>query len=95
MSEPRRNSISFLLYLTPDDWGAADGGSLVVYDASAAPRELPPTAGSLVIYDSTIEHEVQATRRERHLISGRFRESDADRSRRRQEEAEARRGSIR
>ncbi|EOD39428.1 hypothetical protein EMIHUDRAFT_351388 [Emiliania huxleyi CCMP1516] len=95
MSEPRRNSISFLLYLTPDDWSAADGGSLVVYDASAAPRELPPTAGSLVIYDSTIEHEVQATRRERHLISGRFRESDADWSRRRQEEAEARRGSIR
>ena len=34
MSEPRRNSISFLLYLTPDDWSAADGGSLVVYDAS-------------------------------------------------------------
>ena len=39
--------------------------------------------GTLVIYDSTIEHEVLPTRRERHLISGRFRESNDDWERRR------------
>ena len=85
MFEPERNSISYLVYLTPDDWTADDGGVLCLYEggADAAPRQLLPMGGTLVIYDSTIEHEVLPTRRERHLISGRFRESNDDWERRR------------
>ena len=91
--EPVRNSISLLVYLTPDDWVAADGGALRVYErgegATSEPsRELEvlPVAGTLVIYDSELEHEVLPTRRERHLISGRFRELDEHWSSRRDRE---------
>ena len=78
--EPVRNSVSFLIYLTPNDWTADDGGALCVYDAGdgCAPRRVLPTAGTLVIYDSTLEHEVLPTERTRHLISGRYRELDED-----------------
>ena len=81
--EPVRNSISFLIYLTPDDWSAEDGGALQLYERGDAadespPRQVLPKAGTLVVYDSTIEHEVLPTRRVRHLISGRFRESNED-----------------
>ena len=80
MYEPRRNSISFLLYLTPTDWADDDGGALRIYErgADSEPRVVWPVGGSLVLYDSTVEHEVLPTRRERHLISGRFRELDDD-----------------
>lgn len=83
--EPQRNSISLLVYLTPEDWSADDGGALRLFDGGegAAPREVMPAGGTLVIYDSTTEHEVLPTRRERHLISGRFREADDDWQRRR------------
>ena len=84
--EPRRNSISFLIYLTPDDWTDEDGGALCIYDPQATgtgagtseARVVLPVGGTLVIYDSTVEHEVLQTRRPRHLISGRFRELDED-----------------
>ena len=78
--EPVRNSISFLIYLTPSDWTANDGGALCLFDGGdgCAPRQVLPTAGTLVIYDSTIEHEVLPTERTRHLISGRYRELDED-----------------
>ena len=73
MYEPERNSISYLIYLTPDDWVADDGGALRIYEGGedAEPRRVLPVGGTLVIYDSTIEHEVLPTLRERHLISGR------------------------
>jgi retinol dehydrogenase-12 len=77
--EPVRNSISFLVYLTPADWAADDGGALHVYERGRAqPRRVLPFGGALVIYDSSLEHEVLPTLRERHLISGRFRETDED-----------------
>ena len=75
--EPVRNSVSFLLYLTPSDWAAADGGALYLYEASSR-REVMPVSGSLVLYDSAMEHEVLPTRRVRELLSGRFRERDED-----------------
>ena len=82
--EPVRNSISFLLYLTPQDWTAEDGGALRVFERfsdggeAAEPRQVRPVGGTLVIYDSSLEHDVLPTQRERHLISGRFRERDED-----------------
>jgi len=77
--EPKRNSISFLIYLTPNDWAADDGGALCIFEgAEMEPRHILPIGGTLVIYDSTLEHEVLPTLRERQLISGRFRELDQD-----------------
>ena len=78
LDEPVRNSISFLIYLTPTDWSAEDGGALRVYEGEGGcePRNVLPAGGTLVVYDSTVEHEVLPTRRQRHLISGRFRELD-------------------
>ena len=89
-----RNSISFLVYLTPSDWSDADGGALRVFEEGALgmgeageeagePRHVLPVGGTLVLYDSALEHEVLPTRRERHLLSGRYRELDGDWQRRR------------
>ena len=85
--EPVRNSISFLIYLTPDDWAESDGGALHIYESGSKDvdqaRVIMPVAGTLVVYDSTMEHEVLPTLRERHLISGRYRETNEDWSRER------------
>ena len=79
MFEPIRNSISFLIYLTDgDDWSEDDGGALRIFDNGDEPRRVLPVSGTLVVYDSTTEHEVLETRRERVLISGRFKELDED-----------------
>ena len=80
MYEPVRNSISFLLYLTPRDWTAENGGALCVYEGGedTPPRQIMPVSGTLVIYDSSLEHEVLPTQRARHLVSGRFRQVDED-----------------
>ena len=78
--EPIRNSVSFLVYLTPDDWIADDGGALLIHENSKGeePRTVLPVGGTLVVYDSTTEHEVLPTRRERDLLSGRFKELNDD-----------------
>lgn len=80
-----RRAFSLLLYLTPDEWDAsADGGALRVYapdadgrggspedGASAALMDVPPTAGSLLIFDSgAVPHQVLSTRRERLCVAG-------------------------
>lgn len=80
MYEPVRNSISFLLYLTPQDWTADNGGALCVYEGGedTPPRQIMPVSGTLVIYDSSLEHSVLPTQRPRHLVSGRFRQVDED-----------------
>ena len=42
LHEPVRNSISFLIYLTPPDWSASDGGALWIYEVEGGgnPREV-------------------------------------------------------
>ena len=67
-----RRSISLLLYLTPDDWRTEiDGGTLRVHREDAAPLDIAPHAGTLVLFDSTTcPHEVMPTRRERTVIVG-------------------------
>ena len=69
-ARPLRRSISLLLYLTPDDWQDADGGSLRIH-GSGGHVDVTPTAGSLVLFDSaTVPHEVCVTWRERTVIVG-------------------------
>ena len=73
-----RRSLSFLIYLTPDDWNpAADGGALRVYNPSSPPQssaghiDVQPLAGTLVVFDSSCTpHEVLTTRRQRMLLAG-------------------------
>ena len=74
-----RRALSLLVYLTPDDWNAAtDGGCLRVFapqprsaasQQAAAPGtsvDVQPTAGSLVIFDSS---SVPQCARYEHLAS--------------------------
>ena len=64
-----RRSISFVLYLTPSDWAAQDGGELLVHGKSSI--RILPTAGSLVLFDSAMTpHEVLRTSRERMACVG-------------------------
>ena len=69
---PVRRSISLLLYLTPPDWRTeVDGGALRVHRQNAAPLDVEPHAGTLVLFDSaSVPHEVLPTRRERTVIVG-------------------------
>jgi SM-20-related protein len=70
-----RRSLSLLIYLTPDDWTAADGGALRVHAhagmATPAVVDVVPEAGTLVLFDSaTVPHEVLPTQRERTVLAG-------------------------
>ena len=85
-SRQLKRSISFLIYLTPDDWSAADGGALRVFPPTGANGnaragasgseqdgsvDIQPAAGSLVVFDSaTVPHMVLPTHRERVAIVG-------------------------
>ena len=49
------------------------GGALQIFEGpDGAARQVLPSSGTLVIYDSTLAHEVLTTHRERHLVSGRI-----------------------
>ena len=50
---PSRRSVSFICYLNEPGWSAADGGALRVYAPGAAPHDLLPESGSLVLFDSS------------------------------------------
>ena len=72
-----RRSVSFVLYLTDDDWDVLnDGGALRIFDAASDDDEhwlsdIAPMAGTLVLFDSaSIPHGVLPTRRERLVIVG-------------------------
>ena len=72
MGRQVRRSVSFLLYLTPDDWDmAADGGALRIF-VNDKVLDVAPMAGTLVVlFDSAIApHEVLKTYRARNLIAG-------------------------
>ena len=71
-----RRSISFLIYLTRDDWDpAADGGALRFHTAQHGLIDVNPWPGTLAIFDSAkLPHEVLTTRRERMCVAGWFHE---------------------
>lgn len=76
--------LSMVLFLTPDDWLAQDGGALRIFNLTCAQsagctedekvhRDIIPTPGTLVLFDSQIiEHSVQLTTRERLVMGGHF-----------------------
>jgi SM-20-related protein len=72
-----RRALSCVLYLN-DGWTAADGGALRIYRDDDAPRDILPTAGTLVCFRSDdIEHEVLPATRERLSLTGWFRRRGA------------------
>lgn len=69
---PRR--LSVVLYLNPD-WGPADGGELVLYDAQGveAARVLPEAGTLAVFLSQTVPHAVLPPRRWRASVAAWFR----------------------
>jgi len=64
-------TVTVVVYLN-DDWGAGDGGELVIA-TGAGERSVLPVAGTLVVFLSArFEHEVRAARRERLSLTGWF-----------------------
>ena len=66
-----RRSISMVLFLTPDDWTAADGGALRIHaHRGGGAFDVAPAAGTLVVFDSaTVPHEVLKTSRARTVLA--------------------------
>ncbi len=70
-----RRVVSVVAYFNAD-WGAEDGGELVMYDdAGATPlQRVLPLAGTLVVFLSEdVPHEVCSARRDRYSIAGWYR----------------------
>ena len=70
-----RRVVSVVAYFNAD-WGAEDGGELVIYDdAGATPlQRVLPLAGTLVVFLSEdVPHEVCSARRDRYSIAGWYR----------------------
>ncbi len=63
--------LSIVLYLNPS-WKPGDGGELHLYPTQMddAMHVVEPLAGRLVIFESTLEHEVVPARIERHSVTG-------------------------
>ena len=63
--------VTAILYLN-DDWQPAHGGQLVLYppgQPSSSERRVAPRLGRLLVFRSSIEHEVSATRRPRWALT--------------------------
>jgi hypothetical protein len=71
---PVQRSVSFLVYLTPDDWDpTTDGGALRIHAHADQPTAVDVQAlpGTLVIFDSSrVPHEVLQTQRTRLVLVG-------------------------
>ena len=68
-----RRTVSAVFYLNAD-WQADQGGALRIYPEDQPPLDLPPQAGSLVLFMSgELPHEVLPASRERLSLTGWFR----------------------
>lgn len=68
-----RRTVSAVFYLNPN-WQSSDGGALRIYPDNLEPLDLPPQAGSLVLFMSgELPHEVLPATRERLSLTGWFR----------------------
>lgn len=70
--------VTAVLYLNPD-WQPADGGELRMYLGAGEALDIPPLAGSLVVFLSgEFPHEVLVTHAERLSLTGWFRRRPVD-----------------
>lgn len=69
-SNDDRRKFSFVLYLT-DDWQTGDGGELQIYRKGLS-HTIQPKAGTIVFFDSCLEHEVLVSKTNRMSLTGWF-----------------------
>ncbi len=67
-SEKPGRLVSCVIYLTTCESG--QGGDLVLYDEELRPIKIRPEKGRIVVFDSSIEHEVLKTDVERWSLTG-------------------------
>ncbi|MCG4455392.1 MULTISPECIES: 2OG-Fe(II) oxygenase [unclassified Pseudomonas] len=73
-----RRAVSAVFYLNPQ-WQPEQGGALRLYLADATTRDVPPEAGSLLVFLSAdMPHEVLPATRERLSLTGWFRRRGDD-----------------
>ncbi|MBC7419622.1 MAG: 2OG-Fe(II) oxygenase [Bdellovibrio sp.] len=63
---------SFVIYLN-ENWQAEDGGQLIAYDNEQVLFKILPSAGQMILFKSTLEHEVVTTAQTRLSLTGWFR----------------------
>jgi SM-20-related protein len=68
--------VSTVLYLN-HDWKAADGGELVIYPENGNTVKIEPLLGRLVLFESTLPHEVLLSNSDRYSITGWFKRRTA------------------
>ena len=61
-------ALTCICYLNPD-WAAEDGGALRIYEKSGGTVDVTPAAGTVVVFDSFLEHEVLEARRDRYALT--------------------------
>ena len=64
--------LSAVIYLS--SWSKGDGGELIIYDENLAPVKVAPEAGTIVVFDSDLEHEVALTHKDRWSVTSWFRD---------------------
>jgi SM-20-related protein len=73
-----RRAVSAVFYLNPD-WQPEQGGALRLYLPDETTRDVPPEAGSLLVFLSAdMPHEVLPANRERLSLTGWFRRRGGD-----------------
>lgn len=66
--------ITVILYLNPN-WKMGDGGELVLHLPDNTPLIIAPLGGRLLVFESTLEHEVLAAHTNRYSITGWLKQS--------------------
>lgn len=65
----RNERIISAVYYLNDDWGDDDGGEISLIDKTDTTHQITPKADRLVIFDSTLLHQVEKTCRVRYSIA--------------------------
>lgn len=67
--ENNKRIFSFVIYLN-ENWEPQDGGQLLGYAQNEKIFEILPRIGQMVLFKSDLEHEVLATHKTRHSLTG-------------------------
>lgn len=65
--------VSSVLYLN-ENWKEENGGEIVLYPENKNPVKIEPLAGRLVLFESTLPHEVLINHKDRYSITGWFKQ---------------------